>query len=183
MGSERFVNVSELPSQIEKLKWTMTDTDGLQRNPYVNALIEEFRMLSVKLQQVALQGLVSCPEKDFLLKKCICLAMEQLLEGYSRIKKCSDAGRTQMQLDVQEFVTALQHTAPTIKNIPKRDHVLMYIKAYLFENILEWIKENQDKYTSKQLLGLAVCKSANLNRKDSKELFKAVDEICAKKKT
>ena len=59
----------------------------MAHNPYINTLIEEFRMLSVKLQQVVLQGIVSRPEKDFLLKKCISLAMEQLVEGFSRIKK------------------------------------------------------------------------------------------------
>lgn len=179
--SERFVNVADLPQQIEKQRWTTTDIE-MAHNPYINSLIEEFRMLTVKLQQVVLQGIVSRPEKDFLLKKCICLAMDQLVEGYSRIKKCSAQGRTQMALDVQVFVTALKEAAPTIRPIPKQSHVEMYIKAYFSENILEWIKEHQEEYTGKQLLGLAVCAGNNLNRKDSKDLFKAVDEICARKK-
>ena len=87
-----------------------------------------------------------------------------------------------MSLDVQVFVTALKDIAPNIRPVPRQEHVDMYIKAYYSENVLQWIKEHQDEYTGKQLLGLATCTSSNMNRRDSKELFKAVDEICAKKK-
>lgn len=84
--AERFVNVSELPQQIEKLKWTLNELDS-KHNQYVNTLMAEFKLLTVKLEQVVAQGIVSRPEKDFLLKTCICLAMDQLVEGYSRVKK------------------------------------------------------------------------------------------------
>ena len=71
---------------IEKEKWNISTIDS-ERSSYVNNLVEEFNMLTIKLQQVVLQEIVSRPEKEFLLKKCICLAMDQLVEGYSRIKK------------------------------------------------------------------------------------------------
>ena len=87
-----------------------------------------------------------------------------------------------MKLDLQEFATALERIAPNIRPIPKKSHVYLYIAAYYLENPITWIKENQNMYTGKQLLGLAVCVGSKLNRKDSKELFKAVDEICALKK-
>ena len=96
--------------------------------------------------------------------------------------QCSVQGRTQMSLDFQVFVTALREIAPNLQPIPKQLHVDMYIKAFFSENILNWIKENQKDYTGKQLLGLAVCAGATLSRRESKELFKAVDEICAAKK-
>ena len=87
-----------------------------------------------------------------------------------------------MSLDLQVFATELKRIAPHLNPVPSKNHVEMYIKAYFSENILEWITTHQDEYTGKQLLGLANCAANNLNRKDSKELFRAVDEICAKKK-
>lgn len=91
-------------------------------------------------------------------------------------------GRTQMSLDLQVFVSGLHSIAKNIRPVPRQEHVDKYIKAFFSENVLEWINTNQNEYTGKQLLGLAVVTSSSLNRKDSKELFKAVDEICAKKK-
>ena len=78
--------MSQVPQQIEKVKWNINALDT-NHNSYINDLIAEFKMLSVKLQQVVLQDIVSRPEKEFLFKKCISLAMEQLVEGYSRIKR------------------------------------------------------------------------------------------------
>lgn len=87
-----------------------------------------------------------------------------------------------MTLDVQVFVTALKDVAPAIRPVPKQSHVDTYIKAYFSENLGEWIKAHQQEYTGKQLLGLAVCAGASLSRKDSRDLFKMVDDICAQKK-
>ena len=78
--------MSQVPQQIEKVKWNINALDT-NHNSYIDDLIAEFKMLSVKLQQVVLQDIVSRPEKEFLFKKCISLAMEQLVEGYSRIKR------------------------------------------------------------------------------------------------
>lgn len=87
-----------------------------------------------------------------------------------------------MSLDLQVFVSGLHGIAKNIRPVPRQEHVDKYIKAYFAENILNWITTNQNEYTGKQLLGLAVVAGSSLARKDSKELFKAVDEICAKKK-
>ena len=60
---------------------------GTEHNIYINILIEEFRMLNIKLQQVVAQGIVSEQVKAFLTERCISLSLDQLVEGYSRIKK------------------------------------------------------------------------------------------------
>lgn len=61
------------------------------------------------------------------------------------MKKCSNGGRALMQLDYTQFVSKLEKLT-TLRPIPKKDFVDLYVKAYyLQENALEeWIKQHAE---------------------------------------
>jgi tripartite-type tricarboxylate transporter receptor subunit TctC len=80
-----FVQIQDLPNQIEKVKWNMSDL-GMDHNDYVNVLLNEFKQLQVKFQYIAHKG-ISEQVQAQLYKHCISAAMDQLVEGYSRVKR------------------------------------------------------------------------------------------------
>ena len=70
--------------------------------------------------------------------------MEQLVEGYSRIKKCTNEGRAIMSLDVRIFQSGVEKMTTT-RPIPETQYVENYIKAFYIpveNDFLVWCKEH-----------------------------------------
>lgn len=76
------------------------------------------------------------------------VAMYQLVEGFSRSRRCTNEGRVLMNLDLQTFRAKLQELCP-VKPIPYVEHVETYIKAYYISQaeLLPWVKEQKGNLT------------------------------------
>ncbi|KAL0460118.1 UNVERIFIED_CONTAM: Syndetin [Sesamum latifolium] len=91
--------------------------------------------------------------QDLLLEGLESVA-ETLIEGLSRVKKCSDEGRALMSLDLQVLINGLKHFV-SIDVRPKLQIVETYIKAYYLPETeyVHWSRAHPE-YSKSQIVGL-----------------------------
>jgi hypothetical protein len=140
--------------QIGACKWEIDDF--MDSSPYIATLIREFEFLKEKIHTLGASRVPKSVQTT-LWTYCIRFAMEQLVEGYSRIKKCNNEGRALMSLDLKTLTTQLErHTG--VHPVPHQEFVDGYIKAwYSFKesDIQEWLSNARAKgYTKPQLVAL-----------------------------
>lgn len=148
-----------------------------QHNPYVDAILNDFRRMSKKVADIAKTTPVSPAVVGALWEHVIRLASRTFVEGFSCVKKCTNEGRALMQLDYQHFLINLE-TLTQLRPIPDREYVEGYIKAfYLPENSFEqWILERKGVYSPKQMAGLLSC-VPHLNKKAKQHFYALIEEI------
>jgi coiled-coil domain-containing protein 132 len=143
---------------MDNVKWDIKDIPTLH-NSYVDSLLRELQLFSIRLEQIYLDLKVHVPiaTKEMIWCLVLKLANRIFIEGFSMAKKCTPAGRASMQLDFQQFLSKVQKVYST-KTIPEKELVEEYIKAYyLMDEALEqWIIK-RNEYTYKQLLSLINC--------------------------
>jgi len=102
---------------------------------------------------------------------------EQLVDGYSYTKKCSDEGRALMSLDVKTLQAGLRKLLPG--QALKMDFVDNYIRAFYLppEQLLDWARLHPE-YSVKQLTGLVsvIGVGAHLKKKEQQELIASLQE-------
>ncbi|THG13830.1 hypothetical protein TEA_014308 [Camellia sinensis var. sinensis] len=109
--------------RISNAKWEVKEL-GLEHNGYVDLLLGEFKHYKTRLAH----GGIPKEVQDLLLEYGVEIVAETLIEGLSRVKRCSDEGRALMSLDLQVLINGLQHFVPT--NVkPKLQTVETFIKV------------------------------------------------------
>eukprot|EP01116_Phalansterium_solitarium_P025632 TRINITY_DN9902_c0_g2_i1.p1 TRINITY_DN9902_c0_g2~~TRINITY_DN9902_c0_g2_i1.p1 ORF type:complete len:1117 (+),score=551.47 TRINITY_DN9902_c0_g2_i1:130-3480(+) len=162
---------------VERVKWDIKElgTDG---SAYVDRLLADFRNLAKRL--AALARHVPGRVRDLLWQAAITHAMQLLVEGYSRVKKCTNEGRAIMSLDLNNLRTALEQLSKLRPPLPGVKHVEAYIKAYYLAevDILPWCHEHQADYSLRQLqsiVTLGVGRTMKKHKLD--ELLNAISDI------
>ena len=77
-----------------------------------------------------------------VLYHLISIICKGLLQGYSDVRKCSDAGRKHMEKDVKSLKEDLSSYIG--KELPSFDEILLYLQQYYYypEKILKFVKVN-----------------------------------------
>lgn len=106
-------------------------------------------------------------------------AFDLVLEGYSRVKKCSTEGRASMTMDVSSLQTALEaiHTCRPPRG---KTHVDTYVKAsYLSDDeIVHWVHQNHQIYAYRHLNGLlSQTFSSVMKKKKLKDAINVLDAL------
>eukprot|EP00899_Mesostigma_viride_P015518 jgi/Mesvir1/23968/Mv10732-RA.3 len=101
------LQLSWLPDKVANSKWELKELD-MNHNAYVNNLVAEFRAFAAKLKAAG----VSSEVQSMLWRYAVSLCCEDLVEGLSRIKRCTNEGRALMALDLQVFINDLQGMMP-----------------------------------------------------------------------
>ncbi|KAJ9462164.1 hypothetical protein DIPPA_05560 [Diplonema papillatum] len=166
------------PKVISEAKW---EPKSLESEPsvYVLALLKDVRALSERWSSPEL--LSQLPED--LPYKLSCNVVQNiwltLIEGYSRVKKCSNEGRAQMSLDLQTLQHSLRGIVPG--SLPSAEAVEDYIRAFYMDpdDYFEWVKNNHAAYTVKQLTAWYTINTNVLDRKrkDKVEAVKRLTEV------
>lgn len=86
-------------------------------------------------------GVVNCTNPSLFQFKAFFI--HPFFRRFSAAKKCSTGGRALMQLDFIQLISKLE-AITTVRPIPYRDLVEVYIKAYYQpeEDLETWIKEH-----------------------------------------
>ncbi|KAL6510972.1 hypothetical protein OROGR_022096 [Orobanche gracilis] len=92
---------------------------------YVDLLLGEFKHYKTRLAHGGIRKEV----QDLLLEYGIENVAVTLIEGLSRVKRCTDEGRALMSLDLQVLINGLKHFV-SIDVRPKLQIVETFIKAY-----------------------------------------------------
>ncbi|XP_075485165.1 uncharacterized protein LOC142524892 isoform X1 [Primulina tabacum] len=143
------LHVDGYVDRIANAKWEVKEL-GLEHNGYVDLLLGEFKHYKTRLAHGGLRKEV----QDLLLEYGLENIAETLIEGLSRVKRCTDEGRALMSLDLQVLINGLKHFV-SIEVGPKLQAVETFIKAfYLPETEYEHWSRAHPEYSKTQIIGL-----------------------------
>uniref|UniRef100_A0A2P2L7N4 Uncharacterized protein MANES_11G154000 n=1 Tax=Rhizophora mucronata TaxID=61149 RepID=A0A2P2L7N4_RHIMU len=90
------LHINGYVDRITNAKWEVKEL-GLEHNGYVDLLLGEFKHYKTRLAH----GGIHKEVQDLLLEYGLEIVAETLIEGLSRVKRCTDEGRGLMLLDLQ----------------------------------------------------------------------------------
>ncbi|KAJ4835617.1 hypothetical protein Tsubulata_010861 [Turnera subulata] len=143
------LHINGYVERIANAKWEVKEL-GLEHNGYVDLLLGEFKHYKTRIAH----GGIHKEVQDLLLEYGVEIVAETLIEGLSRVKRCTDEGRALMSLDLQVLINGLQHFATT--NVkPKLQTVETFIKAYYLPETeyVHWARAHPE-YSKNQIVGL-----------------------------
>ncbi|KAA8544155.1 hypothetical protein F0562_022209 [Nyssa sinensis] len=143
------LHINGYVDRIANAKWEVKEL-GLEHNGYVDLLLGEFKHYKTRLAHGGIQKEV----QDRLLEYGLEDVAETLIEGLSRVKRCTDEGRALMSLDLQVLINGLQHFV-SINVKPKLQRVETFIKAYYLPETeyVHWARAHPE-FSKSQIIGL-----------------------------
>ncbi|XVE79350.1 hypothetical protein DITRI_Ditri14bG0051100 [Diplodiscus trichospermus] len=118
------LHINGYVDRVANARWELKEL-GMEHNGYVDLLLGEFKHYKTRLAH----GGIHKEVQDLLLDHGLEIVAETLIEGLSRVKRCTDEGRALMSLDLQVLINGLQHFV-SINVRPKLQIVETFIKAY-----------------------------------------------------
>lgn len=143
------LHINGYVDRIANAKWEVKEL-GLEHNGYVDLLLGEFKHYKTRLAHGGIRKEV----QDILLEYGLEIVAHTLIEGLSRVKRCTDEGRVLMSLDLQVLINGLQHfVSMNVK--PQLQIVEAFIKAYYLPETeyVHWARAHPE-YTKNQIVGL-----------------------------
>lgn len=143
------LHINGYVDRIANAKWEVKEL-GVEHNGYVDLLLGEFKHYKTRLAHGGIRKEV----QDLLLEYGVDNVAEVLVEGLSRVKRCTDEGRALMSLDLQVLINGLKHFI-SVDVRPKLQIVETFIKAfYLPETeFVHWARAHPE-YSRSQIVGL-----------------------------
>ncbi|KAI5575748.1 hypothetical protein BDE02_09G001200 [Populus trichocarpa] len=143
------LHINGYVDRIANAKWEVKEL-GLEHNGYVDLLLGEFKHYKTRLAH----GGIHKEVQDRLLEYGLEIVAETLIEGLSRVKRCSNEGRALMSLDLQVLINGLQHFVH-VNVKPKLQMVETFIKAYYLPETeyVHWARAHPE-YRKNQIVGL-----------------------------
>lgn len=169
-------SVEQTQTMIEKQKWDTFSNTETEKN-YISLVKREATTLSTKVESLRRKEKIPQSAVVLVWESFILNVMDVLLEGYSRVRKCSNEGRAEMALDLQTLATALGDFTG-LQPVPGLTIVDAYVKAFFVtdEDFLEMCRRSV-YFTQKMLTNLFTCQSTQLSRKQKVEFQNSIDEI------
>ncbi|KAH7663045.1 Vacuolar protein sorting-associated protein 54 N-terminal [Dioscorea alata] len=166
------LHINGYVDKISNAKWEIKEL-GLEHNGYVDLLLGEYKHYKTMLAH----GGISKEVQNVLLEYGLEHVAEILIEGLSRVKKCTDEGRVLMSLDLQVLINGLQHFVP-VNVKPKLQMVETFIKAYYLPETeyVHWARAHPE-YNRTQIVGLVnlVANMKGWKRKTRLEVLERIE--------
>ncbi|KAM3398990.1 syndetin [Capsicum galapagoense] len=143
------LHINGYVDRIANAKWEVKEL-GVEHNGYVDLLLGEFKHYKTRLAHGGIRKEV----QDLLLEYGVGNVAEILVEGLSRVKRCTDEGRALMSLDLQVLINGLKHFI-SVDVRPKLQIVETFIKAYYLPEteFVHWARAHPE-YSKSQIVGL-----------------------------
>ncbi|KAL4191048.1 hypothetical protein AMTRI_Chr07g78870 [Amborella trichopoda] len=168
------LNINGYVDRVANAKWEFKEL-GLEHNGYVDLLLGEFKHYKMRLAHAGIRKEI----QDVLLEYGLENVAETLIEGLSRVKRCTNEGRALMSLDLQVLINGLQHFV-SINVKPKMHIVESFIKAYYLPETeyVHWARSHPE-YSKNQVIGLVnlVASMNNWKRKTRLEMLEKIEAI------
>ncbi|XP_077225911.1 coiled-coil protein isoform X2 [Tasmannia lanceolata] len=143
------LHINGYADRVGNTKWDPREL-GMEHNGYVDLLLGEFKHYKTRLAH----GGIHKEVQDLLIEFGLENVAETLVEGLSRVKRCTDEGRALMSLDLQVLINGLQHfVSMDVK--PKFLVVDTFIKAYYLPETeyVHWARVHPE-FSRSQIVGL-----------------------------
>lgn len=147
--AKSLLHINGYVDRIANAKWEVKEL-GTEHNGYVDLLLGEFKHYKTRLAHGGIRKEV----QDILLEYGLENVAEILIEGLSRVKRCTDEGRALMSLDLQVLINGLHHfVSVNVKS--KLQIVETFIKAYYLPETeyVHWTRAHPE-YSKCQIIGL-----------------------------
>ncbi|XP_020093844.1 syndetin isoform X1 [Ananas comosus] len=171
-SARALLHINGYADKIAGAKWEVKEL-GLEHNGYVDLLLGEFKHYKTRL----VHGGIPNEVQDLLLEYGLENIAEVLIEGLSRVKRCTDEGRVLMSLDLQVLINGLQHFV-SVNVKPKLQIVETFIKAYYLPETeyVHWARAHPE-YTKSQIVGLVnlVANMKGWKRKTRLEVLERIE--------
>ncbi|GAB2285470.1 hypothetical protein Dimus_019919 [Dionaea muscipula] len=166
------LHINGYVDRIANAKWEVKEL-GMEHNGYVDLLLGEFKHYKTRL----VHGDIHKEVQELLLEYGVEIVAETLVEGLSRVKRCTDEGRALMSLDLQVLINGLQHFVSKDAR-PKLQIVDTFIKAYYLPEteFVHWARAHPE-YTKTQIIGLInlVAAMKGWKRKNRLEILEKIE--------
>ncbi|KAK4753762.1 hypothetical protein SAY87_001866 [Trapa incisa] len=170
--ARQLLHISGYADRIAAAKWEVKEL-GVEHNGYVDLMLGEFKHYKTRLMHGGIQKEV----QDILLERGLEIVVETLMEGFSRVKRCTDEGRALMSLDLQVLINGLQHFVSA--NVMRKFQIVdAFIKAYYLPETeyVHWSRTHPE-YTKSQIVGLInlVATMKGWKRKTRQEVLEKIE--------
>ncbi|XP_010666007.2 uncharacterized protein LOC104883225 [Beta vulgaris subsp. vulgaris] len=166
------LHINGYVDRIANAKWEVKEL-GMEHNGYVDLLLGEFKHYKTRLAHAGIDKEV----QEQLLEHGVEIVSETLVEGLSRVKRCTDEGRALMSLDLQVLINGLQHFVS--KDVKPKVHIVeTFIKAYYLPETeyVHWARAHPE-YSKSQVVGLVnlVATMKSWKRKTRLEIIEKIE--------
>eukprot|EP01107_Rhizomastix_libera_P002773 TRINITY_DN1477_c1_g1_i1.p1 TRINITY_DN1477_c1_g1~~TRINITY_DN1477_c1_g1_i1.p1 ORF type:complete len:587 (-),score=177.49 TRINITY_DN1477_c1_g1_i1:19-1674(-) len=167
-------SLERLPEMIEKVNWEVPPDS----RPFSQFTIKEVKSVETKAEAILKAGNISIESYQELFEYIGLYIMDLLLDGFTRIKKCSLDGRTMMVMDFQLICSVLEKITNK-KPFPGSPVVNSLLKAsYLGEKEFVDFCKKQTELTGKHLLSAFSCGcGANMKKNERPIAEDVIQEI------
>ncbi|KAL2557427.1 hypothetical protein Fot_02166 [Forsythia ovata] len=152
---------------------------------HINAYVDRIANSKWEVRELGLEhnglahGGIREEVQDLLLEYGLENVAETLIEGLSRVRRCTDEGRALMSLDLQVLINGLKHFI-SIDVKPKLQMVEAFIKAYYLPETeyVHWARDHPE-YSKNQIVGLInlVATMKGWKRKTRLEVLEKIESI------
>lgn len=162
------VDLEPVVAAIRNRSWSPKEV-GTDHSPYVDQLLTHVQQLQSSLEGIGVPPAVQLQ----LMREVVAYVCEQMVDGYSLIKKISNEGRAMMTIDVQTLQAGLRRLLAPGQPLPM-EFAFTYIKAFYLgaEDILEWSRAHPE-YSVRHLSGLVALTGVNTQAK--KKIISALE--------
>eukprot|EP00850_Spirogloea_muscicola_P020911 SM000230S07347 [mRNA] locus=s230:163380:172549:+ [translate_table: standard] len=166
------MNIGWYAEKIAAVRWEVKDL-GMDHNTYVDLLLADFKLFALKLQNSGVSVEVQVQLREYGIDEIAAV----MVEGFSRVRRCTNEGRALMSLDLQVLINGLHALAPA-QSKPSLQTVENYIKAFYLPETeyLHWARTHSE-YSKAQITGLInlVASTYNWKRKTRLDLLEKIE--------
>eukprot|EP00026_Physarum_polycephalum_P001171 Phypoly_transcript_01172.p1 GENE.Phypoly_transcript_01172~~Phypoly_transcript_01172.p1 ORF type:complete len:1005 (+),score=148.92 Phypoly_transcript_01172:117-3017(+) len=151
------LNTRQFTEAVLAVNWDSTVVPT-KASPYVDLMLKEYQQFAKKLEEAIKIPYFPTKAKLSLWEGALVRGCEQLVDAYSRIKKCSNEGRVVMMQDVDTLREKLEKLSG-LRPIPNISYVETYVRAFyqlLLDpnaDVIAWYKQHPE-YTANQIISL-----------------------------
>ena len=164
---------------IEHTRWDAPAAGAGTEHAYVQTVRDELATLAARLDCLRRMGYLPARPALYLWESVCIHVMDVLLEGYGRVRRCSNAGRAAMLMDTQAVADALAAASGGLRPLPGAAPVETFVKAfYLPADDLVALARAHPELTARMLANVFACGLATrLPRKQRNEALAALDAV------
>ncbi|XP_041968636.1 syndetin [Aricia agestis] len=171
-SASRAVEASSTLVAMAQVRWNVKEV-AVEHSPYVDTVVRKIQVFALRLENVAARVSLNVQVINSVWSMVAKFIVHLLVEGFSNATKCSNGGRSLMQLDYRQLFVKLEKIS-RLKPVPYQDYVDRYVKAYyLPRNELEEFVKTHTEYSNKHLKALVTC--ACENKRDRQALIAIIE--------